>query len=34
VGQEIGLNVNKALRAALLEEEAQGRKKECFGFLK
>ncbi|PNF35123.1 Exosome complex component RRP42 [Cryptotermes secundus] len=34
VGQTIGLSVNKALRAALLEEEQQGRKKECFGFLK
>jgi hypothetical protein len=30
----IGVSVNKALRAALLEEEQQGCRKECCGFLK
>jgi len=34
VGLEIGQNLNKALKAALLEEREQGRVKECCGFLK
>lgn len=34
VGLPIGLNLNKALKAALLEEREQGRVKECCGFLK
>jgi hypothetical protein len=34
VGQAIGLDLNKALKAALHEEEQQGRLKQCYGFLK
>jgi hypothetical protein len=34
VGQAIGLDVNKALKAALSEEEQQGHLKQCCGFLK
>jgi hypothetical protein len=34
VGLGNGQNLNKALKAALLEEQEQGKVKECCGFLK
>ncbi|XP_069675454.1 exosome complex component RRP42 isoform X1 [Periplaneta americana] len=34
VGQAIGLDVNKVLKDALLKEEEQGDKRQCYGFLK